>query len=226
MPAIWPASSFSLIVRRAQRSPSLSTGPTVMSRKFSSRSSSSASASLSSLISAPRVSIKIARQSRVGSGETGPQGALHVNAEPIEEPEPTARARELAREYRAVIETVLEHRGAGRLVDVLAGVDDPSQLADTAAYSPDLTMEQRVQLLETIDVEERLELALVWGREVLADLELKDKIRSEVSDDGTTTDASALAIFASGNLFRNDGAPRFRSIAARRSDQSSPTIPG
>src|SRR5436190_13678118 len=122
-------------------------------------------------------------RARVGSGETGPQGALHVNAEPIEEPEPTARARELAREYRAVIETVLEHRGAGRLVDVLAGVDDPSQLADTAAYSPDLTMEQRVQLLETIDVEERLELALVWGREVLADLELKDKIRSEVSDD-------------------------------------------
>src|SRR5207248_818575 len=57
------------------------------------------------------------------------------------------------------------------------------QLADTAAYSPDLTMEQRVQLLETIAVEERLELALVWGREVLADLELKDKIRSEVSDD-------------------------------------------
>ena len=27
-------------------------------------------------------------------------------------------------------------------------------------------------------------------------------------------------------LFRNDGAPLFRSIAAQRSDQSSPTIPG
>ena len=27
-------------------------------------------------------------------------------------------------------------------------------------------------------------------------------------------------------LFRNDGAPLFRSIAARRSDQSSPPIPG
>ncbi len=122
-------------------------------------------------------------RARVGSGQTGLHGALHVNAEPIEESAPTARARELAREYRAVIETVLEHRGAGRLVDVLAGVDDPGQLADTAAYSPDLTMEQRVQLLETTDVEARLELALTWGREVLADLELKDKIRTEVSDD-------------------------------------------
>ena len=54
-------------------------------------------------------------------------------------PTPTPRARELAREYRAVVETILEHRGARRIADVLAGVDDPGQLADTAAYSPDLT---------------------------------------------------------------------------------------
>ncbi len=44
-------------------------------------------------------------------------------------------------------------------------------------------MEQRVELLETIDVEARLELVIAWAREVLADLELKDKIRNEVSDD-------------------------------------------
>jgi ATP-dependent Lon protease len=44
-------------------------------------------------------------------------------------------------------------------------------------------MEQRVQLLETVDVEARLELAIAWAREVLADLELKDKIRTEVSED-------------------------------------------
>ena len=94
-----------------------------------------------------------------------------------------SRVRELAREYRVVVETMLEHRGARRMVDVLPGVDEPGALADTAAYSPDLTMEQRVQLLETIDVEARLELAIAWAREVLADLELKDKIRTEVSDD-------------------------------------------
>jgi ATP-dependent Lon protease len=122
-------------------------------------------------------------RARVGTGETGAHGALHVHVEPIPEPAPTPRTRELAREYRAVIETILEHRGARRIADVLAGVDDPGQLADTAAYSPDLTLEQRVSLLETIDVEERLTLALSWAREVLADLELKDKIRSEVSDD-------------------------------------------
>jgi ATP-dependent Lon protease len=122
-------------------------------------------------------------RARVGSGQTGAHGALHVEAETIDEPEISPRAKELAREYRAVVEEILDQRGARRFADILAGVDDPGQLADTAAYSPDLTMEQRVELLESIDVVERLELALTWGREVLADLQLKDRIRTEVSDD-------------------------------------------
>ncbi len=81
-----------------------------------------------------------------------------------------------------MVETILEHRGARRIADVLAGVEDPGQLADTAAYSPELTMDQRVELLETVDVEARLELVLAWMRETLADLELKDKIRTNVTD--------------------------------------------
>ncbi|HEX5095235.1 MAG TPA: endopeptidase La, partial [Acidimicrobiia bacterium] len=91
--------------------------------------------------------------------------------------------RELAREYHAIVENILETRGARRMLDLLPGVDDPGGLADTAAYSPELTMEQRIQLLETLDVEARLRLAITWGREQLADLNLKDKIRTEVSDD-------------------------------------------
>ena len=122
-------------------------------------------------------------RARIGGGVPGAEGALHVQVEPLDEPAPTERVRELAREYRALIEVVLEHRNARRIADVLPGVDEPGALADTAAYSPDLTMEQRVQLLETIDVEARLELAIAWAREVLADLELKDKIRTDVSDD-------------------------------------------
>jgi ATP-dependent Lon protease len=131
-------------------------------------------------------------RARVGSGQTGAHGALHVDAEILGEGGSTARAEELAREYRAVVEAILEHRGARPIADFLAGVDDPGQLADTAAYSPDLTMEQRVQLLETVDIEARLELALAWTRELLADLELKDKIRSEVTDDLDKTQREML----------------------------------
>jgi len=121
-------------------------------------------------------------RARVGTGSVGAEGALHVEVEPVDDPAPTERARELAKEYRTVVETILEHRGARRIGDVLAGVDTPGQLADMAAYSPELELEQRVELLETIDVEARLQLALSWARETLAELELKDRIRSEVSD--------------------------------------------
>ncbi len=120
---------------------------------------------------------------RIGTGEIGAHGALHVRVEPAEDSVVTEHTRELAREYRALIETILDYRGARQIRDILAGVDDPSALADTAGYSPDLSMEQRVTLLETVDLDERLTLASAWARETLADLEIKDKIRNEVADD-------------------------------------------
>src|SRR6185369_3327735 len=54
---------------------------------------------------------------RVGTGSTGAEGALHVEVEPIDDPEPSVRARELAKEYRAVVETILEQRGARGVAD-------------------------------------------------------------------------------------------------------------
>jgi ATP-dependent Lon protease len=118
----------------------------------------------------------------VGAGVPGEHGALLVDVQRIDDPTPSARARELAREYRAVVDTVLEHRGMRRLAGLFQNDDDPGALADTAAYWPDLTLEQRVELLETIDVEQRLELVLGWARDVLADLELKERIRTDVTD--------------------------------------------
>jgi ATP-dependent Lon protease len=122
------------------------------------------------------------RASIVGAAVPGDTGALHVNVQRIDEPAPTDRARELAREYRAVVDAVLEHRGMRRLAGLFQQDDDPGALADTAAYWPDLTLEQRVELLETVDVEQRLELVLEWARDVLAELELKERIRTDVTD--------------------------------------------
>ncbi len=62
------------------------------------------------------------------------------------------------------------------------GSPTSGQIADTAGYSPDLSFEQKIEILETLDVEARLEKVLAWAKDTLADLELKDKIRTEVSD--------------------------------------------
>ena len=77
-------------------------------------------------------------------------------------PSPAGRG-ELAREYRAVVRGIAERLGSPRFADALQGVDDIGALADTAGWSPDLSVERKVELLETLDPEARLEKALRVG---------------------------------------------------------------
>jgi ATP-dependent Lon protease len=119
----------------------------------------------------------------VGVGVPGTGEALWVEAEQVDDPTPPSdRARELAREYRATVGVIAERIGAGRLHEALQGVNEPGALADTAGWWPDLPLERRVELLETLDVEARLDKVLGWARDALAELEVAEKIRSEVSD--------------------------------------------
>jgi ATP-dependent Lon protease len=120
----------------------------------------------------------------VGTGVPRAGSALWVQVEEVAERpgEGGDRARELAREYRAVVETILEHRRATILTEALRGITDPGAMADTAGYSPDLSFEQKVEVLETLDVVERLERVLAWARETLGELELKERIRTDVSE--------------------------------------------
>ncbi|MGH9278072.1 MAG: LON peptidase substrate-binding domain-containing protein, partial [Acidimicrobiales bacterium] len=118
----------------------------------------------------------------IGMGVPGPGTATWVQTEPAPASRVTDRARELAREYRAVIETILDERGASQMKELFRGISDPGALADTAGYSPDLSLEQKIELLETVDVEERLEKVVHWANDVLADLHLKERIRKDVTD--------------------------------------------
>ena len=91
------------------------------------------------------------------------------------------RSDELVREYRAVVEEILELRGADeRIGAFLRSIEEPGALADTAGYSPDLSREQKLKLLETLDVKARLELAVQMQRERLAELQVRRKIRDDV----------------------------------------------
>jgi len=118
----------------------------------------------------------------VGVGVPGTGAATWVQIDPVDEAEPSARARALAREYRAVIETIVEARGVPQIAEFLRGIDDPGQIADMAGYSPDLSFERKVEILETVDVEQRLEKVLAWAKDTLAEVEVKERIRDEVSD--------------------------------------------
>src|SRR6266446_2536072 len=97
---------------------------------------------------------------------TGP--ALRVIAQPAQDVNPlTETSHVLAREYKALIENLLELRGASEVVQMVRGIDRPSQLADLAVYSPDLSLERKVEILDTLDVEQRLQKLIEWTREIL-----------------------------------------------------------
>jgi ATP-dependent Lon protease len=123
-------------------------------------------------------------RARVGTGSTDDNGALWVEAEPITELDVVndPALEELVAEYRAVVTEVLNLRGIGRLADRVLDVDNPSQLADLAVYSPDLSLEQKVEVLETIDLRARIAILLDWMREVLADLNLRRKVREDATE--------------------------------------------
>src|SRR5919199_136548 len=117
-----------------------------------------------------------------GAARTGLRGELRVSVEEREDDVPVdGRTRELEREYRAVVEEILELRGDdGRVAQFVRSISEPGALADTSGYSPDLSFEQKVELLETVSVTERLELALRLQRERLTELQLRRRIRDDV----------------------------------------------
>ncbi|MBV8948999.1 MAG: AAA family ATPase, partial [Solirubrobacterales bacterium] len=117
-----------------------------------------------------------------GAAHTMPDGRLYVEVEERPDPVPVdGRTRNLEREYRAVVEEILELRGDdGRISAFLRSITEPGALADTAGYSPDLGYEDKVSLLQTVDVTERLELALKFQRERLAELQVRKRIRDDV----------------------------------------------
>ncbi|BCJ74336.1 Lon protease [Catellatospora sp. IY07-71] len=121
-------------------------------------------------------------RARIGSGVPGPGAALWVEASLLTEPEPAGRAKELAREYKALVTAELQQRGAWQIIDAVERMTDLSELADSAGYAPWLTLAQKVQLLGSPDVTARLELLVGWAREHAAEQEVSEKINSEVRE--------------------------------------------
>ncbi len=117
-----------------------------------------------------------------GAAQTLPDGRLFVEVDERPDPVPVdGKTRNLEREYRAVVEELLELRGDdGRISAFVRSITEPGALADTAGYSPDLNYEQKVTLLQTVDVAERLELAVKYQRERLAEMQVRKRIRDDV----------------------------------------------
>ncbi|MFF9911685.1 endopeptidase La [Streptomyces sp. NPDC013457] len=122
---------------------------------------------------------------RIGAGTTGPGAALWVEGTVVEEalPDPLpGSVTELVKEYKALATSWLKKRGAWQVVDRVQQIDDVSALADNSGYSPFLTLEQKVELLETADPVARLKLATALLREHLAEQDVAESIAKDVQE--------------------------------------------
>ena len=128
------------------------------------------------------IAIRGDQRAVIGTGVPGTGDALWVEAEPLDEGEATPAVTELAREYRAVLENILHSRGARQIAAQLREITEPGRLADVAGYPPDLSLTQKVQVLETLDVEARLRLVLGWARDTLADITVRERIKNDVEE--------------------------------------------
>ncbi|GEP35801.1 Lon protease [Nocardioides szechwanensis] len=130
---------------------------------------------------APAAVLRAETRARIGNGVTGPGAALWVEVETVDEAV-SDHARELAEDYRRLVVAVLQRREAWQVIDSVNRLTDPSELADAAGYASYLSPEQKRELLETPDVEQRLETLVAWTRDHLAEAEIADKIGTEVRE--------------------------------------------
>ncbi|HEY6740296.1 MAG TPA: LON peptidase substrate-binding domain-containing protein, partial [Actinopolymorphaceae bacterium] len=130
----------------------------------------------------PAVVVRATDRARLGLGVNGPGAALWVEATPLEVPPVDDRVRELAKEYKSVLVSLLQERGTWQVIDAVQRITDPSELADTAGYAAWLEDARKLELLETPDTGERLTKLLDWARAYLAELQVSEKIREDVQD--------------------------------------------
>ena len=125
-----------------------------------------------------------ARMRLHGFGQTDPFIRARIE-ELTEEPSTDVEVQALMRSVQAQVEQYVQ---VGAPVPPEAAVaarniTEPGLLADMTAYSPDMTTEQRQELLETIDVAERLRIASAFLAHQIEVHELKGRIQSEVKSE-------------------------------------------
>lgn len=122
------------------------------------------------------------RRAQIGTGASGPGAALWVEVTEVPEAETTDEIKALTSEYKKLLLAMLQRREAWEIVDYVNRLTDPSALADTSGYASYLSSEQKRQLVETVDVAERLRLLIDWTSSHLAEVEVNDKIAEDVRE--------------------------------------------
>ena len=130
----------------------------------------------------PVAIVRVETRARVTAVHASERGATYADAEVLRDPRPTPRVEALARELRGVLEQIAELRRSRRLPELLRSGLEPGALADGVVSWADLAEERKRDVLAAVDVAERVQLVSAWARDHLAELQVAETIRNDVSE--------------------------------------------
>jgi ATP-dependent Lon protease len=122
------------------------------------------------------------QRARLGAGVVTERSGLWVQAEPVPDARPSVRIEALGRELRVVLEEVAEVRRSRRLPEILRTVTDPGALADAATSWAEASTDHKLTILEATELGVRVELVLEWAKQLLAELQVTERIRQDVTE--------------------------------------------
>jgi ATP-dependent Lon protease len=130
----------------------------------------------------PVAIVRVETRARISAVHASERGATYADVEVIRDPRPTPRVEALGRELRVVLESIAELRRSRRLPELLRSAPEPGALADGVVTWADLGEDRRREVLAAIPVADRVELVLTWAREHLAELQVAESIRNDVTE--------------------------------------------
>ena len=130
----------------------------------------------------PVAVIRIEGRARIGALHHTERAATYADAEIVVDPRPTPRVEALGRELRGVLGVIAELRRSRRLPELLRTTSHPGALADGVATWAEFDDDSRAAILNAVDVGERVQLVLDWARNHVAELQVAESIRNDVTE--------------------------------------------
>jgi ATP-dependent Lon protease len=130
----------------------------------------------------PVAIVQVDRRARLTAIAVDPDGIVFADADPVNDPRPTEAVLASSRELRATLELIAEKRRSRRLPAILRDVHEPGALADAVATWAEFDDEGRRRILEAINVADRVDAVHAWARAHLAELQVAESIRNDVTE--------------------------------------------
>ncbi|BAN00515.1 endopeptidase La [Ilumatobacter coccineus] len=135
----------------------------------------------------PAAIIKVDRRARIlavhesDSNDLEPT-ATFADAEFLIDQPTSGRVEAATRELRAALELIAELRRSRRLPEILRTITDPGALADAVALWAEFGDDDRLRVLQAVDVSDRVDAIHSWARNHLNELQVAETIRNDVSE--------------------------------------------